>query len=363
MSNFPFDPKELEIKRRAPSFIPDAPGTALFNFPMSEREAYKSMILDKKPVWMPYGVETSFFSPHIIPDDIARGFVIEAEPWKEPYTKHPDMFGIHWVYVPVAGGSMEDPDYPHPLEDVNDWKEVIKFPDIYSWDWEGSGRMNKEWLKNNGKANVFWFLNGMGFERLVSFMGFENAAMALLDEDQEDALHELLEALTNLHIKMVDCIVETYGEGITAIDLHDDWGSQKSPFFSTAVAKEFFVPEWKRFTDHIHSKGMIADLHSCGHIEAQIENIIDGGWDTWTPMAMNDTHALYEKYGDRFCFSVCADKWDPATATPEEQYEAGKAFAEKFFRPGKVAAYSFYSGLPMTDDFARGIYETSRKMC
>ena len=46
-----------------------------------------------------------------------------------------------------------------------------------------------------------------------------------------------------------------------------------------------------------------------------------------------------------------------------EQYEAGKKFAEKFFKPGKVAAFSFYSGLPMTDAYARGIYETSRKIC
>ena len=84
MSAVPFDPKELEIVKRAPSFSPNAPGTALFNFPMTEREAYKSMILDKKPVWMPYGVETSFFSPSIIPDNIARGFVLESKPWPVP---------------------------------------------------------------------------------------------------------------------------------------------------------------------------------------------------------------------------------------------------------------------------------------
>ena len=359
--SIPFDAKELEITARAPSRFPDMPGTARFNFPMTEREAYTSMILKKKPVWMPYGVETVFFSPSIIPDNIARGFVIEAERWPHPYTKHADMFGINWVYVPVAGGSMEDPDYPHPMDDVNDWKEKIHFPDPYSWDWDASARMNREWLKNNGKCNVWWFLNGMGFERLVSFMGFENAAMALVDEDQEDALHELLDALTELHLTLVDLVAETYGDAIQCIDLHDDWGSQKSPFFSVEAGREFFMPEWKRFTDRVHSKGMIADLHSCGHIEAQIQNILDGGWDTWTPMAMNDTHALYEKYGDRFCFSVCADKWDPATTTEEEQYEAGKKFAEQFFKPGKVASYSFYTGVPMTDAYARGIYETSRK--
>ncbi len=361
MSN-PFDPKELDFTKRAVSFDPAVPGKPIFNFPVTPREAQLSLIRGRKGVWAPYGVETGIFCPSIIPDNIARGFVIESKPWPVPYTKHPDMFGINWVYVPVAGGSMEDPDYPHPLEDVNDWKEVIKFPDIYSWDWETSGRENYEFLKNNGKVNVFWFLNGMGFERLVSFMGFEEAAVALVDEDQADALHELLDALTDLHIRMIDCVAETYGDAIQAIDIHDDWGSQKSPFFSDEAAKEFFVPEWKRVTDHIKSKGMIADLHSCGHIEDHIQNIIDGGWQSWTPMAMNDTQALAEKYGDKICIGVCADKWDPATATEEEQYEAGKKFAEKFCKPGRAAAWSFYTGLPMTEAYAKGIYETSRKL-
>ena len=33
--SIPFDPKELEIKRRQPSFNPAVPGTALFDFPVS----------------------------------------------------------------------------------------------------------------------------------------------------------------------------------------------------------------------------------------------------------------------------------------------------------------------------------------
>ena len=359
MERIKYDPKEFQMEFMETRFGP----SPVFHTPITPRANWRAMFDGKNPLWMPLTTDSQTFCPRVDPDNIARGFVFDGEgPYDRAKYGGPDMFGIEWVFVPVVGGSMENPDNPHPLEDANDWRDVIKFPDPYAWDWDASARLNNEFLKNNGKANMFWFLNGMGFERLISFMGFENAAMALLDEDQEDALHELLHALTDLHIKMVDLACDAYGDGVSGFCLHDDWGSQKSPFFSTAAGKEFFVPEWKRFTDHIHARGKIADLHSCGHIEAQIENIVAGGWDSWTPMPMNDTHALYEKYGDRFCFSVCADKWDPATATEEEQYEAGKKFAEKFFKPGKVAAYSFYSGLPMPDAFARGIYETSRKL-
>ena len=96
-------------------------------------------------------------------------------------------------------------------------------------------------------------------------------------------------------------------------------------------------------------------------LETQIENFIEGGWDSWTPMPMNDTHALYENYGDKLVIGIVADKWDPK-ASEEEQYEAGKKFAEKFFKPGKVGAYSLYTGISITDAYARGMYETSRKL-
>ena len=348
-----FDPKELEI-------VGHARNVPLFNYPVTPKEAHTKLLSTHKHVWMPYGCETSVFCPSIIPDNIARAFVIEAKPWGQPYTKHPDMFGINWVFVPTVGGSMEDPDYPHPLQDVNDWKDIIKIPDPSAWDWDASAKLNNEYLKN-GKVNLFWFLNGMGFERLISFMGFEDAAVALIDEDQEDALHELLSALTDLHIKIADLAIEAYGEGLGGFCLHDDWGSQKAPFFSFEAGKEFFVPEWQRFTSHCKAKGKLVDLHSCGHVESQIQNFIDGGWQSWTPMPMNDTRALWENYGDKIVIGVVADKWDPE-GPEEEQYEAGKKFAEQFCKPGKVASYSTYTRIPGTDAFSRGIYEASRKV-
>ena len=53
----------------------------------------------------------------------------------------------------------------------------------------------------------------------------------------------------------------------------------------------------------------------------------------------------------------------PEGATEEEQYEAGKKFAERYCKPGKVASFSLYSSPSvMTDAYAKGLYETSRKI-
>ena len=325
--SIPFDPKELQIVRRQPSFNPALPGTALFDFPVTEREAYVSTVLNKQLVWQPYGVETSFISPHIIPDNIARGFVIEAERWPTPYTKAPDMFGINWVYVPVAGGAMEDPDYPHPLEDVNDWKEIIKFPDIYSWDWEGSGKMNYEYLKNNGKCNVFWFLNGMGFERLISFMGFEGAALAMIDEEQQDALKELYDKLADMYINMIQHYIDQLG--VQEVLFHDDWGSQRSPFFSLDTCREMLVPALRKIADWCHSKGLIFQQHSCGKNELLVPAMIDAHVDLWCGQPMNDKYMLVQKYGDKIMLGVETPNLAP-DASESEIDEAAHAFVEKY---------------------------------
>lgn len=359
MSHIPFNSSETENPEVMPNpFFPDAPGYMLFRYPISCRESYEGL-RNGNCAWMPYGTETSLFCPRIIPDNIARGFVIEQKPFPMEKFGGPDMFGVQWVYVPIDAGSMEDPNIPPLLNDANDWKEVLRFPDIDSWDWEGSARENMKFLDND-KANMFWLLNGAGFERLISFMGFQNAAVALIDDEQTDALKEMLQSVTNLIIRIVNKACDTYGSGISGFTYHDDWGSQMAPFFSHDVAEDIFVPYMKQITDAIHARGKIADLHSCGHIETQIDNLIKGGWDMWTPMAMNDTHALYENYGDKIIIGV-TDEPLPEGCSEEEQYARGRAIGEKYFSQEKPSIFSMYSAGNLTPAYTKGLYEGSRQ--
>lgn len=354
MGKIAFDKKELEVLGKAPFS-----GAPIFKTPVSCREAFEAAYR-KEAIWLPYGIESSIFAPEIIPDNISRGFVISAESPKYNENNYggPDMFGVEWVYVPVVGGSMEKPGMPHLLPDgeVEGWEEKITFPDLDSWDWDKSARDNEAFLQN-GLSNMVWFLNGMGFERLISFMGFENAAMALLDEEQEDALKGLLQALTDLHIKLVDKCIEAYGKGISGFTVHDDWGSQMAPFFSEDVAQEFFVPMMKQLTDHIKSKGLIADLHSCGHIEDRIQCILDGGWQSWTPMPMNDTKKLYKEYGDQILLGVV-----DTLAEGEDPAAKAKAFVDEYYSPEKPCTFSLYSGpLGGNEAYVSALYEASRQ--
>jgi uroporphyrinogen-III decarboxylase len=188
-------------------------------------------------------------------------------------------------------------------------------------------------------------------------MDFENAAVAMIDEDQQDAVKELYDKLADLYIKIIDKHIKYFGA--EAFCVHDDWGSQMAPFFSPAVTKELLVPAMRKLTDHIHSKGAWADFHSCGHIEQQVPNMIAAGWDSWSGMAMNDTQGLYKKYGDKIIIGVVPDQFPPDT--PEaEQRAAAKKFVDQFCSADKPCVVNMYGAAVLTPAYREELYKQSR---
>lgn len=346
-----FDEKELKIVGEMPGMF-DAPGIPIYDFPVSRKEAFKAT-MKKKPIWQVTNIESRLVAPGCNPDNVARAQVFEDTmmPFEEGGGK--DMFGIEWVYVPVAGGSMVKPGNPF-LKDANEWKEKLVWPDLDSWDWEGSA---KNITLTSDVYNQPWFLNGW-YERLISFMDFENAVVAMIDEDQQDAVKELFDKLSDLYIELIDRYIEAF-PGIDGFCFHDDWGAQKDTFFSPATVREMIVPYMRRVTDHIHSKGMYAELHSCGMIEKQVPNIIAAGWDSWGPQPMNDTKKLYDLYGDKIVIGVIPDEISPE-ATEEEQRAAAANFIEKFAQPGKSAIISYYGAMVLTPIYREELYKLSR---
>ena len=333
MERVKYDPKEF-----VGEYTEDRFGKApVFHTPVTPKENYFAMFEGKNPLWMPMTTDCKGLDPRVDPDNIARGFVFDGE---EPYDRAkyggPDMFGIEWVFVEQVGGSMVQPGKPY-MEDANDWEKLIKFPDVNSWDWEGAAKGNAEWMeKNKDYVENLTLLNGTTFERLISFMDFEGAAMAIIDEEQVDAVKALCNAiLERVYFPYLEN-VKKYLPGITKITLHDDWGSQRAPFFSLNTAREVFVPVLKKFTDKCKELGYLVELHSCGHTEMNVPAYIEAGFQTWNGMSMNDKRALFEKYGDQFIFGVDApDVAGDMNASKEDLEAAAKEFCEFYIRDGK----------------------------
>lgn len=341
----PFEKNELNVVEMIPGFL-GSPDTPLLDTPVSPRENIAAMYYDRHPYWMPNRADSGMMIVPLYNNNLGRGGPGDIT----------DAFGIEWEWVEQVGGSIVRPGSPF-MHDVNEWREKVVFPDIDKWDWAAEAKA----VKMDGRRSMqVAFINGFWFERLISFMDFVPAAMALIDEDQKDALKGFFEATTAFAMRLVDKFCEHW-PSIDGFNIHDDWGSQKSPFFSMDTAYELFVPYMRALNDYIHAKGRYTTLHSCGHVFARVQCFIDAGFDSWDPQAMNDTHALYERFGDKIIISVIPDRFDPKTTSEEDQRLAARSFVERFCNPGKPATIGFYAGEMLTPAFAEELYVQSRK--
>ena len=344
-----------------------------YKTPITPKENYRMVYEKKVPLWLPAVNDRLQLTPRLDADNVARVFCFEANPLTPDEVKYAtetgfeDKFGIKWIYVPKVGGSTVRPGEPR-LEDANDWKKMIKFPNVDSWDWEGSKASNAKYL-NSDKFITATILTGY-FERLISWMDFDKAAMAMIDEDQQGAIHEAFDALADLYIKMIDKYIWAYG--IDLLQFHDDWGSQIMPFFSLATVREMVVPYLKKVSDYCHSRGIFIDMHSCGKNEVLVPAYIEAGMDSWSGQPMNDKNLVYEKYGDKIILGIEPDvptHIPPGTSAavavdpdPEKAKASALRFVQKYcgkqYAQKRVVGTNV-QGLPAI--FADTVYEESRK--
>ncbi len=360
MQRVPFNEDEMKVVGTYPVFNTGArrnnnPPEKL-NSPITPRENILMMFKKEMPLWMPLKTDIFTFVPKVVPDNVARALIMDAEGLEENEKGGCDMFGTEWVYVPEVGGSMVRPGKPR-LTDANEWYEKIVFPDIDKLDFEASYKKNELYVNNGGLANSVWIMNGF-FERLISFMDFEGAAMAMIDEDQQDAVKELYDKLADMYIKMVDKFKKYYKMDILLF--HDDWGSQANPFFSLDTCMEMVVPAMRKLTDYCHANDIFFDLHSCGKGERLAPAMIEAGVDTWSGQPMNDKDALYRDYGDKLIIGMSAPVV-PMDATRDEAMVVAKALVDKY-APNfekKPVIFATQGSTPLLKEC---IYEYSRKV-
>ncbi|MDR0459308.1 MAG: hypothetical protein LBG68_02440 [Coriobacteriales bacterium] len=363
MERVPFDIKEIENATEVPGFFPGMPPIKVFDRPISPKENFRLLYERKIPFWLPSFNDSQMMTPRVDPDNVARAFAFEANPLSfEEMVGGPDKFGIPWVYVPQAQGSMVEPGNP-TMTDTNDWQDIINFPDVANWDWAGSAEANKDWVKTD-KWFVYCHLTGL-FERMISFMDFDNAAVALIDPDQVDATHALLSALADNAIDIIGRAYNAYGGVFDAINFHDDWGSQRAPFFSKDVCMEMIVPALKKVVSFVHDDlGLFFDMHSCGKNEMLVPCYIEAGCDSWSGQDMNNKPMLYDLYGDKIILGIEPDipydMFSPVPMTLEDACASAQRFLDKYV-PNfleKPVTMGFFGGPAGYDEF---FYEAARK--
>ena len=209
-----------------------------------------------------------------------------------------DWFGVPWKREDNINALAPDHTKDPILEDICDWREVVKFPDLDAWDWERVEELDhiSQWDREHQVVDMMIY-NGP-FERLHTLMGFENALCALLTDPDE--VKAFLEVFMEWKCKLIEKIHTYYHPDV--IMFHDDYGTQTNMFFSPEVWREFFKPQLKKAVDKTHELGMIFELHSCGFMEQIVPEFAEIGVDSWQGQEINDIPKLKAVTGNKLAY-------------------------------------------------------------
>lgn len=274
--------------------------------PIAPAENLRRYMAGERYEWIPDLTSDQVdLTPECIPDVVACGFAGGL-----------DAFGVKWIPDEAAP---DLPSFVEPgftvLDEIAKWRD-LEFPDVDSWDWETCGKEYREFYADDDRLLRGIILSGF-FERLISIMGFQNAALSLITEPDEVAA--FFDALADVNCRIVDHYVDDFGCG--AIMLHDDWSAQRSPFFSPDVATELLVPAMGKVVEHAHARGAIFTHHSCGNGVALIPAIMASGADGWQAQVdAFDLEAACEAIGDSFALEIYPPVPDEVTPDTLDAY-------------------------------------------
>lgn len=186
-----------------------------------------------------------------------------------------------------------------------DWSELDEFLDDFP-DPNEPGIFDKviETLpqaQGRYKLGCWWRLF---HERLWTIRGMEN-----LMYDYYDNM-DGLKIIGRRILEFYKVIVDKYAQlGFDGIFTSDDLGSQTGPMMSPSVFKELYLPLYKEFAEHVHSRGMHFFLHSCGDNTKLMDFLIEAGVDVFHPVQKGcmDFEKTAENFGDKMTFLVGVD--------------------------------------------------------
>lgn len=365
-----FDTKELETIGFYPEVktdivklkgIKDTTSDYIYNRPISTKDNFKLTLTGNKPYWIPRsgwrGCDINIFRPRMHPDNYATRIIYDAEEPPE-YTSNKiisSWFDLEWEFSEVAGGATVHPGNPKVPNAAN-WEKFVSVPDPDELDYQRCAEINRQFLKVD-KLNELGLLSGF-WERLMALMDVDNAAIAMIDEDEKEGVHRLFERLTDLYIAYIRNM-KTHFDDLDCVLIHDDWGHQHSTFFSIDTCREMLVPYYKRVLDVIHDLGMVFHLHSCGKNQTFVPAMLEAGVDMWCPQDMNDYEMLTQTYKDHPIVFALIEPIIPEGTDKEEIRRIAKEWVDTY-KDCRVATF-INSAAPALPEFASAIYEFSRK--
>ena len=259
---------------------------------LTPKENYFRVLDGQIPEYVP-----SFYDPYM------AGILEEMlAPVSAPNGPVSTVYGVEYVGSEcILNGAMPAPG-KILLHDIRKWRDVIKNPDVSHRDWEGYYKKQTDDIDRVNRAVAVH--GGDYFLTLVSFMGFENALLAMFEEPEE--VYALFEYVSEFYLEVERQQMRWVKPDIYSI--MDDDSAMNAPLFSVDMYRELVKPFHKKHADMALENGAYVDRHDCGKSECFIDDWLEIGVKSWNPAQVsNDLPTIKKKYLGRLTLNGC---WD-----------------------------------------------------
>lgn len=180
----------------------------------------------------------------------------------------------------------------HVIGDQCDF-DAYQWPDIDALDFS---RFEKaaQWMPDGMKAIAP--CAGI-LENVMALLGHESICYLLFDDP--DLVRQTFDTIADCIISYLDRAASF--DTVAAVTLGEDMGFKTQTMLSPDVYREYLFPLHKRLVDVVHGHGKLTILHSCGNLEAVMDDIIACGWDAKHSFedVITPVWDAKQKWGDR----------------------------------------------------------------
>ncbi|MGN0356912.1 MAG: uroporphyrinogen decarboxylase family protein [Blautia sp.] len=238
--------------------------------------------------------EPADYVPDVMQDAVLLGGTMETFE-NGPIGGGYDDFGLNWICTESANGQAVPDPSCHPVPDILEWKDYLKFPDLDKYDWEGMAAAQLANADRDQKVVIYGTWNSV-FLRFSHMLGFEDALCAMYEEPE--ACFDMMNAIADYKCRLIDYIYKYFKPDI--ITHFDDVCTENGPFMSPAAYRSMIKPLHKKINDAIRSYGILPSIHCCGKCEELVPDFIDEGAVSWeSAQPTNDIVRIQKEYGDR----------------------------------------------------------------
>jgi len=221
---------------------------------------------------------------------------------------------------------------------------IMSWDDFEQYRWPNVSEMDFfkfEYLNNHLPEGMGLITcHGAGvFEHVSQLMSYEGLCLALYD--QPELVKAVADKIGGLIFKFYEHLLDL--DRVIAIFQGDDMGFRTGTLIAPDALRQYILPWHAKLAKLVHQRGRPYFLHSCGHLEAIMEDLIsDVGIDAKHSFedAIIPVQDFQQKYGDRIAVLGGLDVNILANSTPDQVRQKTRFLIETCGARGRYAVGS-----------------------